>query len=401
MAMDLTTFDAAMKPIYDDMAESVIKDFPALALIKRSTDFVGKNRVCTVYFGNGNRSRTFANAQANASNPAIEDFTITRAKDHQSAYIDRETLLAAETDLGSVVKAATLAINDAVNGLTFNLERSIFRDSTGIICQLDASATPTTTWTLKNRADGVHFSKGQVLKLASDAAGTLRAGTMTITSVNDGGDVTTLTTAGNITGSAGDYVVTDGDVTKSFDGFSGWCPETVTATAFKGVDRTQHVTRLGGYRMTGLGSIASSVKSLVNRMVEGGADPKYVFMNLDAYDKLAEDLGSKVIYDKVKSSGRGEWGFDSIKIIGAGRTGAVNVVPTRACQAGLAWAVDTAQVEFASLGAAPQIQPGDGTFGSKYLSSVYNADQAECRVMYYGALLVHEPRGIGRVTLSV
>jgi hypothetical protein len=97
MALDMTSFDAALKQHYtDDMVLNLVyKDNPLLALMPKMESFGGKNLPIPLIYGNPQgRSATFATAQSvgASSSSAITDFVLTRVKDYAIATIDNETL---------------------------------------------------------------------------------------------------------------------------------------------------------------------------------------------------------------------------------------------------------------------------------------------------------------------
>ena len=97
MALDLTTFDAALKQHYttEMINNMVYKDNPFLALCKKREDFGGRNLPIPLIFGNPQgRSATFATAQARGASVSsrLEDFLLTRVRDYSIATIDNETL---------------------------------------------------------------------------------------------------------------------------------------------------------------------------------------------------------------------------------------------------------------------------------------------------------------------
>ena len=70
MALDLTTFEAALKTMYspDKVNRMSYSKDPFYLMVKKYTNFMGKNFQSDVIYGNGGaRSATFSNAQGRSS----------------------------------------------------------------------------------------------------------------------------------------------------------------------------------------------------------------------------------------------------------------------------------------------------------------------------------------------
>jgi len=174
MALDLTSFDAALKQHYtSDMVQNMVyKDNPFLALVAKYEDFGGRNLPIVLIYGNPqNRSATFATAQAGTSNSKLEDFILTRVKDYSIATIDNETLEASKGNANAFMEAATVEIDGSINSLTRSVAISLFRDSSGYVGQLNAEPTEVVSpfvIQLKSAEDVTNFELGQVLVVFAD-----------------------------------------------------------------------------------------------------------------------------------------------------------------------------------------------------------------------------------------
>src|SRR5688500_492321 len=183
MALDLTTFDAALKQHYtnDRVEDMVYKRNPFLALVPKYEAFGGRNLPIPIIYGNPQgRSKTFSNAQtrASATSSQITDFVLTRVKDYSIATIDNETLEASKGDANAFMEAATTEIDGAINSLTRSLAINVFRDSSSAIGQVlaePASTASTFSFTLKQTSDVTNFEVGQMLVIwSAKTAGTQR-----------------------------------------------------------------------------------------------------------------------------------------------------------------------------------------------------------------------------------
>jgi hypothetical protein len=84
MALDLTSFDAALKQHYtDDRVEDMVyKRNPFMALVTKYENFGGRNLPIPIIYGNPQgRSKTFSNAKTRGAltSSKITDFVLTPA----------------------------------------------------------------------------------------------------------------------------------------------------------------------------------------------------------------------------------------------------------------------------------------------------------------------------------
>lgn len=405
--LDITTFDSALKELYtkDKVEKLVYSNYPLLASIPKQTDFVGKNYVVPVYYGNPQgRSATFTRAQASGlrDNSKTVDFSLTRVKDYGIVTIDAETMEASSNDKGAFLKARETEIDGIISSLSTSLATQIVRGGWGDIGRVGSFAT--TTITLASVADVVNFEVGQELVVAAAAnTGNIRAvGTSTnglyITGINRDTGVLTFgfdvddATNGIPAIANSDYIFARGDrdeasspVMLRMVGLDAWVPVTApTATSFLGVDRTRDVTRLGGLRrdVTSL-PIEEALLDGAAYASREGAKPDSYFMNPMRYVDLVKALGSKVQYVDVQASEN--VGFRGITI--QGPMGAIKVladptIPTDRC-----YGLTTSSWELKSLGDLIRPLNSDGL----EMLRMSTRDGYEVRYGYYANLACHAP----------
>ena len=203
-----TSMDAILKELYpqEDIAKVWYKNAPFLGLVKKRTDFYGKQQVVALrYAMPTGRSATFAKALGNQNPSTLSKFTVTRVRDYSLAGVDGETIRAAQSDKGAIIETLDHEIGAAMDSMKRSMSISMFRNLGGAIGQGNGSgsALSGTTITLKLSSDIVNFEKGQVCALASTdgTTGSVRIGTFTITSVDrDNAILTASAGFGNIAG---------------------------------------------------------------------------------------------------------------------------------------------------------------------------------------------------------
>lgn len=414
MALDMTSFDAALKEYYtDDAVENMVyKKNPFLALVPKKEDFFGRNLPVPIITGNPQgRSATFSRAvtRSTLSNSQVEQFTMTRVTDYGVATIDNQTMEASQNDKGAFLEAATVEIDGIIQSLTRSLAVAQYKSGYGDIGTIGSIATNTIT--LATVQDVTNFEVGMELDLSlTQAANVLKAyGTsgngLIVTGVNRSTGVLTFgfnvtdATNGIPTALAADVIFVRGDRQNSatparlkIAGLDAWLPTTTpTSTAFFGVDRSVDPTRFGGLRIDGTAMPIEEalIEGAVLVAQEGGA-PDHVFLNFAKYSALEKSLGSKVQYADLKV---GEIAFRGIRVNGP--NGEIKVVPDQNCPFNRAYVLQLDTWKHASLGKAVKVLDTDGL----KMLRVASADQVEVRYGYYANMYCNAPGFNGVISL--
>lgn len=406
MALDMTSFDAALKEYYTDEAveNMVYKNNPFFALVPKAENFFGRNHPVPIITGNPQgRSATFTRAQTRGqvTNSLVEQFLMTRVKDYGVATIDNETLEASKNDMGAFLEAATVEIDGIINALTRSLATAQYRSGYGDIGVIGSISSATIT--LATTEDITNFEVGMELDLSlTQAANVLKAyGTssngLIVTGVNRSTGVLTFgfnvtdATNGIPTALAGDVIFVRGDRQNSATparlkvaGLEAWIPYTSpSATAFFGVDRSVDPTRLAGIRYDGTAApIEEALIDASTLLGREGGSPDHIFLNFAKYASLEKALGAKVQYADLKV---GTVGFRAIRINGP--TGDIKVVPDQNCPFSRAYILTLDVWKHRSLGKAVRVIDTDGLQMLRQSGS----DGVEVRYGYYANLECRAP----------
>jgi hypothetical protein len=404
---NLTKFDSALKVLYNKnrVEKLVYSKFPLLALLPKNEEFYGKVKPIPVYYGNPQgRSSTFSRAKTRAAseNSKVVDFQLKRTRDYGFVQIDNETMEASSNEKGAFLKAKQTEIDGIISSLSQSLARQIVRGGWGDAGQVGSFST--TTITLKDPNDVVHFESGQELVVAAAAGtGNIRAvGTSTnglfITGVDRSSGVLTFgfnvddATNGIPTIANNDFLFIRGDRDEAgtperlqMVGLEAWVPTTApTSTAFLGVDRSKDVTRLGGlrYDVSAL-PIEEGLLDGVAYASREGVHPDYYFMNPMKYSELTKALGAKREYTDIKASD--SVGFRALQIEGPG--GPVKImsdptIPTNKC-----YGLTRDSWELCSLGKLIKPLSSDGL----EMLRLDGSDGVEVRFGYYANLACYAP----------
>ena len=398
MALDMTSFDAALKEHYSDqrVKNMVYKDNPLFALLPKKEDFGGRNYPIPLIYGNPQgRSATFANAQTRGAvtNSLITQFTLLRSKNYSIATIDGETLEASKGNANAFMEAATTEIDGAINALARDISIDLYGTGFGGIGVLDATTNLATPVALLDDISKItNFEVGMVCVFAEfENTGVLRnaGGTLTVVAVDrSNGTVTFNANLNTVTGIAvGDTIFVEGDrqnvatpTAIKTSGLEAWLPATApTSTLFFGVDRSIDVTRLGGVRYDGTAvPIEEALIEGASKAAREGGKIDHCFLAYEQYANLEKSLGSKVQYvDKMVSA---EIGFRGVLINGP--RGPINVIPDQNCPSNRAYMLQLDTWKLCSLGKATRVLNADGLQMLRQAS----ADGVEVRYGYYGNL---------------
>jgi hypothetical protein len=144
-SFDIAAATAVLKELYDGQPvnNEVYKKNPLFAMMKKATDFEGKNKPIPIQTGvSQGRSTNFTFALNNQTANVYKEFFLTRAKDYSIAEIDNETLLAMATDKGSFIRGAKAVIDGALRSATLSAAAKMFRNGLGSIDVIFAIPAP-------------------------------------------------------------------------------------------------------------------------------------------------------------------------------------------------------------------------------------------------------------------
>jgi hypothetical protein len=408
--IDLTTFDWALKDLYDEarIMTAVCAENPAYTRTKKIPRFPERKHSFVVHYGSPNRSATFTRAQGNRYPSKGLELQIKRGHDYCIGRIDTETMLASQDEPDRLRNAVEGEADNALLALNNSLGRAFFGNGSGALGLINQTSLDTTTLTLKDPGDVVHFDAGNVLVFAADDASSLRdsGATLTVSKVNESAGTLTMSAKLNtISGLAsGDSIFVQGDYVTAADkllpnGLDAWVPKTAPTTTetFCNADRSVNVTKLAGHRHTsttdpGLTTL-EAVQLLSTRIKRSGFSADTAYLGTDRFRKLITELDAKVLYEKevvpihgVSGEIIAEVGFDKVIVHAGGAI--VSVFPERNCPEDTAWVLRQEVVEFLSLGQAPRwVVTG---------TPVSDADQTEFRLAYWGNFKVRMPAAVGR-----
>ena len=408
--LNLTTFDAALKVHYTDqrIKNLVYRNNPLLAAMPKYEFFGGKNLPIPIQTGvPQGRSATFTEA----NNPLVqtpgnyEDFVLKRTRNYSVATIDNETLEASVGRANAFMEAAASEIDGALRSLTQDLAGNMYRNEFGIRGEI--ATLVGTVVTLTNPSDIVRFELGMTLVSvpATTPGAAVTGGGIGCSIIEVNRDLGTLTLSAVIGATAlGDVLIQLGDAQNGgpeplkMAGLEGWLPAvapTALTPPFFQVARGADPSRLAGQRYDGTAeTIEEAIIGAGALLFREGGRPDLVFMNPLSYSELIKSLGSKVVYDVVRSSDVAEVFFDSVKVYTP--SGQVSVVADPNCPTGVAYLLQMDTWKMYSLGMCPKILMTDGL---RFLRT-QDADAVTVRCGYYSQIGSTAPGWNARIALA-
>lgn len=388
MAMTIDDAAGILKQRYPAMKLQYIgyQDNPFLALVPKDPTFTGKVYDLPIWYGgNQGGSHVFAKAQANKTGGLYGQFLLTRIKDYALTSVPTEAVLASMDDVGAFLKLSTAEVDNTIRMASNNLDKELFGNSGGARGKI--ASVSTTSLTLSDINTVVNFEVGMKITSATTdgTSGSDDAEAIAITGVNRSTGVLTAavtwTAGGHFANSS--YLFREGDFGVALSGLDTWL--NTSGTLF-GQARSSESRLLG---ISHDGSSQSLEEALLNadiKVAREGGKLSHFFLNHADFNNLRLSLGSKVIYDKVRSPDMASVGFRSIVITGV--NGDINVVAERHCPKGTSFGLQMDSWKLASLGPCPRFLTAMGQGETIW---DYNADSVEFRSGYYAQLGCHAP----------
>ena len=389
-ATTMTTFDKALKAYYKkfDPRDMVYESHPFLELVPKDENFRGRNMPLPIYFGRPQgRSATFATAQSNATASKVGEYLLTRVTNHGVATSSGEVAAASEGDRSAFMSAMTTEINGIMRSVGDSISRSLFRDGSGAIGRLNNSSFTTTALDLVTDTDSLNFEPGMVLQASGTlSGGSVRSGTITVSSVNRDATSNQITTSANIvTGisaiAQNDYFYQAGDYDGMITGLAGWLPATAPSggDSFFGQDRSTDPTRLAGQRFDGSsGTITEAIIGASARTAREGGKPDYLFCSFTDFVNLEKSMNAQVQREVKQTDSIS--GYRSLEFFAP--HGIVKVVPDKDCPVGTAYLIELKQWTLASIGNVVKLSDTDGNRVLRQSSD----DGVEVRIHSYAQL---------------
>lgn len=404
------TINAGLKQYYKGGLRSATDKESARVLfnhLRKDTSMVGNQHpVPVMYEDIAPGSASFAVAQANAGAPALATFLLDVVEQNHVVRISTQTMLRTRNDKGTFISQQTLKIDSAANAFANKIERLLFKNTNGVVGQVNNSSYAVATLDLVVDQDVRNIPVGSKLVFALTETGALldNGKTLAVTAVNRNATSMQVTVAANLNTVSGmiqnAYIFLEGDAANGGTavcptGLSSWFPTgSPSATLHHNVNRTLDWIRLAGIQATG--STSNRKKAITDALallfdLNPEATPTFVLMNGLDWGELADELEQDVRRD---AGGTGVAGFQYLEI--AGPKGTVKCVPAMHCPRLTHYIVEMDTMFLLSMLEVPRIDDDDGMIAR----AIPNAKGLEVRFDAFFNLAVDRPGNNLRLTLS-
>ena len=412
--LNRTAFDDALKINYSPlrMYNLAVKGKPFLTAVNKDTNLGGSGQKIFIQYGNPQGvSKTFGDAQDNASTVLVKAWLITPVELFGISTIDGMTIATAEKSKDSFIGAVTAQVDGTLDSVGQRLAKFLYGNGSGSLGRILSGQT-TATVTLTNRYDIVNFQPDMKLEVddVDSTSSAAKTGEVTVKSVDRVlGTITIIdsetawsTQIGGI--AANDYIFADGDAAQLGTGLKSWLLDAAAAsTTFFGVDRSSD-NRLYGQYYNGSGeTVADAFKhGLFENMLENDRQDLKLFTHPAQTKDLVDLMGQKVQYvqnpGKISGAGPdGAVGFETIRIVTP--MGQVDVASDRYCDSNIGWGLNMEGVTLWSAGAIPRVL-GDGPGeDGLFIQRAASANRYEVRTGGYWNLAVAQPGRHVRILL--
>ena len=365
-----------------------------------------------------NMSRDFAVAQSKAKSRtgARERFVIDVDKDFGVARIENATAYASKKDTGAFIYAFKDEMDDVLRSVSNRRSQDLVGQGDSVKGRVASVNGSRTVITITQADQDINFDIGDTIQFSASTAGTAlkRVGATaadtvaTISRVRRGTDTTTLTlTAALHTGNtvvANDYIFMEGDAGEnSLKGLGAWIPDSdPSSTAFFGVDRTQDLARLSGFRDAAVAgdrieSLIRQMNSKIFRTTKSSADS--CWLNPETFNKVVDSAMSNLRYNTDGAANKNtlQFGFSDITIQTAGGPVMVKTSPYMPLNKAYLLKMDSWALYYIAAEGGRFVDFIKNNDGSMWKQSHDDAS-VEVRVESYGALACHAPGCNGVIT---
>lgn len=390
-ASDLTSAAFLFKKLYaTGTGDAAARLHPKLTRTPRKGGFSGVNFNYAIRYGNPQGvSGAFATAQTNAASSKGVQLLVTRKTKYGVITLDGEAMAACADD-GAFLDLLTMETDGVLAEMGDSLAYDLYRDGTGNRGRRSSAAT--NVLTLVTPDDARNFKVGMVVIASVNADGTSpRAGSTTVTSIDEDGGTVTLNSAAAITGFVdNDYLFRQGDPGTCMEGLSKCTPlvAPIGGDSFRGIDRSVDTRRLSGSRITDTSNtIEENAGRVAIRISQSGGRSETLDLNPANFWTVARRLNAKVEYEGA--GGDATYGFERIMI--ATPAGTLKVYSDPDCPTTLGYVGRDTSHYIKTLREMPHLIMDDGM---RSLRST-NADSIEARARSWSNYLQTEPRDFG------
>jgi hypothetical protein len=308
-AANVSNVPETLKDIWEDeIHDFLYEDSTWFGQIPKDTSWEGEHQIITVMYGGMNgRSAVFSNAQSNKSPPKYKNMQILSRDNFALWSIDHKLVVLTRSQKGSLVRALAENTEKAMTRLKHSTCFMLWGNGGGSIGKIAGITSGNTILELVDHNDVRNFEVGDVLNASSadGTTGAVRALTYTVSDIDeDNGKITVdgdVTTGGD-DWIVGDYLFHNGDFGAVFHGVPAYVPSSAPGsggvpTSIHGMDRSAHLTRLGGHRFTAAtANLTDEIKTALAKAWRRHCEVSDLYTCPEAFDEVEAELQTQKRY---------------------------------------------------------------------------------------------------------
>lgn len=296
-----------LKYIWDDeITDFLYEDSTLLGMMPKDETWEGLYQIVSVMYGGMNgRSATFADAQSGKSPGKYKKMQIESRDNYALWSIDHKLITLTRSQRGSLVRALAENTELAMTRFKYSTSFMLWGNGGGAVGKISAVAN--TLVTLADPNDVRNFEVGDVIEAstADGLSGAVKPQTATIDEIDE--DAGTITFVEDVDSlgtpwAVNDYLFHNGDFGAVIHGVPAFvCPSAPGSggvpTSIHGMDRSAHLTRLGGHRFTAsTANVVDEIKTALAKAQRRNCGATHLFTSPEAFDEVEAELQSAKRY---------------------------------------------------------------------------------------------------------
>lgn len=290
-----------LKDIWEDeIHDFLYEDSTWFGQIPKDTSWEGEHQLITVMYGGMNgRSATFSDAQANKSPPKYKVMQIPTRDNYGLWSIDHKLIVLSRSQKGSLVRALAENTEKAMTRLKHSTCFMLWGNGGGKIGKILTVSNDTVV--LADINDIRNFEVGDIIEssTADGTSGAVKAQKATVEALDE--DTGTITFEEDVDSfgtpwAVADFLFHDGDFGAVFHGVPSYVPSSAPGTGgvpttIHGMDRTAHLTRLGGHRFTATtANVADEIKAALAKSKRRNCKISDLYAPPEVFDEIEAEL---------------------------------------------------------------------------------------------------------------
>lgn len=424
MSVGVTEFTDMLKRVYSqkNVDRLCYENQPFWSWLPKKQNFGGLNHPCPIQYGMpAGISRTFTTAQSNESSSQYKQFEITRVKNYGIMRLQTEVIEASMGSDSAWAPARLREVGSIFQKLSQDLAKDCVTNQGGHMCVGRSAAVNTTPTpdqvtvklqsagaSVRNADDITQIEVGDYLVYSEgDGSATAHAladsgAVLKVLSVNredaeftaevHSGTIASGVIDDSVTGGEDLYFFREGSFKNAVAGLDAYLPATAPTSGddFFGVDRSAD-DRLSGWRYDASSyDLLSGIERGLARGRREQANPDTLWVSVNQFSRISLDMGSQIQRQKVKMGGNG---YSSIVFHSHNKT--IRILADHNIPDHVGYALERKTWLWRSMKASPRFI----WQGNDKQVPVYNADEVEFRLGWYGNLFCFSPGKNGRILL--